>query len=287
MFIVFYYFINKNNCPSKKFTKLHFKLFEKYKNISDDKLSDIPIYYINLNRSNERKDHIEKQLKQYNIKNYQRIEAIDSNNININTGKIYLDSNTDIEYKNYYTVETINELACTLSHLKAIYNAYKNGDDIALICEDDVSFGLYPLWRKDLKNILNNDIPKNWNALNLSSYYYGIKNLHNSKHKKKYIKYYNFPLQAYAYLINREGMKNILYDILQKNKIDLGSNILTDGNSLLADKLIFHRAKNTYIYTDDALFYPYNNYNEMNSTINTNYINIHINTYLKVLKNKI
>jgi GR25 family glycosyltransferase involved in LPS biosynthesis len=35
---------------------------------------------------------------------------------------------------------TKSEIGCTMSHLIAIKKAYKNGHEIAMICEDDILF---------------------------------------------------------------------------------------------------------------------------------------------------
>jgi GR25 family glycosyltransferase involved in LPS biosynthesis len=272
--------IPKPSNDSKTFTKLHNQLLEKYKNkYINDKICNIPIYYINLSKSSFRKNYIENQAKIFNLK-LTRIEGIDSSDLNLSNGSIYLNNNTSIEYNNYYKLQTLNELGCTLSHIKAIYTAYKNGDNNALIIEDDVSFGLYPLWKNNLNDIMK-EAPTDWNTINLSSYYFGTQ-----KSNNPYVKYYKFPLQSYAYLINRKGMENVIYDVLKNNQIILGFNNIRDGNSLLADMLLFYRSGNSYIYTKFPLFYPYNNHNEMNSTINTDYTNIHIKTYLNILKNQ-
>lgn len=277
------FIIFKNN-NSSEFTKLHDQLINKHKkNKYKNKILNIPIYYINLDKSKDRRKYMENQSKKYNIK-FNRIDAIKySDIINIKKGSLYF-NNKQIKYYNKYIKENKKELACTLSHLKAIYTSYINGDNICLILEDDVSFALYPTWKNSLNNIIK-DLPEDWKILNLSSYHYGINKLYKNKINKKFVPYYNFSLQTYAYIINRSGMENILYDILSNNTINLGFDISRDGNSLLADKLIYHRSLKTYIFTEYVLFIPYNNYEQMDSTINKGYTIIHINTYYDILKN--
>lgn len=92
-------------------------------------MHNLPIYWINLNRSPERKILMENQFKDYNIENHQRIEGIDGKELNFD------------EYK-HLCVNNLKvfELGCTLSHLKAIETAHNYGNKYALIFEDDCSF---------------------------------------------------------------------------------------------------------------------------------------------------
>jgi hypothetical protein len=57
-------------------------------------------------------------------------------------------------------------MGCTLSHIKAIYTAFKNNDELAIICEDDVSFSLLPFWPVSLNDIVK-DFPSDWKVISL------------------------------------------------------------------------------------------------------------------------
>ena len=147
IFIVFIFFIkNKDTYSSKKLNKIGF-----------------PILYINLDRSLDRKKHIEEQFKKYNIIDYKRISAIDGKNIkNIKEGNI-----NGIKFKNNYKNTNKYELACTLSHLKTIEYAYENNFNEVLILEDDISLELSNYWHDTLKNIVDKEAPKDWEILQL------------------------------------------------------------------------------------------------------------------------
>tara|TARA_B100000686_G_scaffold354478_1_gene464987 strand:- start:6659 stop:8824 length:2166 start_codon:yes stop_codon:yes gene_type:complete len=122
-------------------------------NKTSEKLNDIPIIYINMDESVNRKSYMNAQFKFWGIKNYQRIQAVDGKNILI-------------EYENNYPSLTDPELGCTLSHLKAIDYANKRKLKYALIIEDDTSLELLPFWGIDMNYIINN-APKDWEIIQL------------------------------------------------------------------------------------------------------------------------
>ena len=79
---------------------------------------DIPIFYINLDRSEDRRKVMEKQLKVIST-NYERVSAVDGKKM---TNKID-DQVDDISFQNEYPELTFSEIGCTLSHIKAIRKA--------------------------------------------------------------------------------------------------------------------------------------------------------------------
>lgn len=186
-------------------------------------IEDIPILYINLNRAIDRKNKIEEILNNNNL-NYKRIEAIDGINLDYT------------ELKKMYNFRKIskNEVACVLSHIKAIQYAFDNNYDYVLIMEDDCSFEYLEYKTETLKELMkiNND----WEILQL-----GIicdKNLHdmfiNLFSKNKLIKSCYYSLGAVAYLINRNGMTKIL------------NHFIKTKNLKVADEYIYELTK-TYI----------------------------------------
>lgn len=91
------------------------------------------VYAINLERSVERRKHIVRQLEKRRL-NYELIEAVDG-------GKL-----TDEELNRLCDMEeakrrphklTVGALGCALSHLKAYEKMLADGEEIALILEDD------------------------------------------------------------------------------------------------------------------------------------------------------
>ena len=210
-------------------------------------LKDFPIYYINLDRVKDRRDFMEKQIKKYGVK-MTRISAVDALDLDWKSGMA-----NDIPYENHYERHLtpdnhtgnykMTELACTLSHLYTIKQSYDNGDEIALILEDDVDIGLAALWDNSLKELIKS-VPTGWECINLFSF---------DIVRKKYNDIF-VPLElgkhwrAGAYVINRKGMEKVL-KVYNKNKF-----ILQGPKYLVADYFIYSLADNVYTYTKKFLF---------------------------------
>lgn len=147
--IVFLKYIEKNKIHKK------IEMLKKNKKVKDKTFIEIPKYYINLDRSEDRNKKFITQMSEYGIKNFKRIKAFDGNNItNLRSGII-----DNYEYYNYYGTtgnkhEKI-EFAVTLSHIKAIISAYEDNCDFAVIMEDDINLCTVPYWKFELKDFLN------------------------------------------------------------------------------------------------------------------------------------
>ena len=161
-------------------------------------------YWINLERSTDRKKNMTEMFSKYDVKNV-RISGYD--------GKI-IDSYKDIEY---VTERTDYEMGCTFSHLKAIKCAYENDEGIAIIMEDDVLMDYYDKWKYKINEIVN-IAPNNWEIIKLHCVY--------SKHIKKLLKRSSKSLFSPweqrstgtgCYIINKIGMKKLI-DKFWKNK---------------------------------------------------------------------
>ena len=101
-------------------------------------MEDVPILYINLDRSKERKIRMEEQFKRYNIKNYKRVPAFDGR-------KLFSDSSLRSK-----TVElpkdmkqSSGEIGCSLSHLRAAEMALEIDAPYVLVMEDDIHLTFY------------------------------------------------------------------------------------------------------------------------------------------------
>lgn len=204
------------------------------KNKINSKLIGLPIYYVNMDISTDRRKYMENQAKLLNLP-MSRISAINGNNKN------------EIQGYKYGTGISLSELGCTLSHLKAIKTAFDNGNEIALIMEDDASLMLTPLWQTTIENILSS-IP-NWSIVNLCTCIKEKTNINFQKFNP------NKPLWGCgAYIINRRGMQDVL--TATKNGMDL---MIENGHNQVADFLIYNNIKNAYNYTGKkVLFYTDN-----------------------------
>ena len=265
LFLILY--LNKKNKDYEKPIKIKEPLIKK--NMNEKSKIDIPVYYINLDISQDRRNFMNKQKKLFGIKDMYRVKAINGKNITREISEF----ETNPEYKieddlifNNYTHQNLRttEIAVTLSHLKAIRTAYLDNQEIALIIEDDTSFSLLNYWKKSLSE-LTRDFPENWECVSLFNQACYIEdNLPEYINIKDKICW-----GAVAYIINRKGMKNILSGmenmlILDKND-QLNDNKLQD-HPALADVFIFNRIPNCY-QRKIPLFYPKNEEHNLNSTL--------------------
>ena len=160
--ISFFCFRCYNKVQIEKYSDDMKKLETNFYNSKHDRLK-IPILYINLDRSKDRKKLMEKQLPLVSD-NYQRVSAIDGKKIdNIESGAV-----NNIKYFNEYTNLSPAELACTMSHIKSIKIAYDKGYKNALILEDDSLFYLKSMWNDRLEDIMKM-APNDWEIIKLFS----------------------------------------------------------------------------------------------------------------------
>lgn len=214
---------------------------------------DVPIYYINLDRSPERKKFMEDQFRKYNISNYKRIPAIDGKKIS----NILHDTIDGITFTNNYVDLIHNEVGCLLSHLKAIKTAYDNGLDQVLILEDDCSLDLMVFWKNNLTAVLENLGKPDWEVFQL---YTG--NCIDFKSKSCTLQTGKKDCWGcVAYLINRRGMEKIVNFIETDNRNEIILGKYTQNNNLFPSKgpsdIFIYQIATTY-YLDTPLFCPNN-----------------------------
>jgi len=151
-----------------------------------------------------------------------------------------------MEYQNdFLTNFSFSELGCTLSHIKAIRTAYDNGDQVALICEDDISFEMSKLWPSGLFRKLIQDMNTATGIIQLC-WNSSMRSDTNNKYCAYGDSYGVTPLpsdvwcwSAVAYLISRKGM----HDVLAHSEYLIGTKVhlkktpqIQDG---YADKYIY------------------------------------------------
>ncbi len=107
-------------------------------------LSQVRFYYINLDRSPDRKAAAEKQAAQHGI-TLERVSAVDGRTLDPATLTRYDSKRRRSEYLNDLS---INEHACVLSHLKALQTFVESGARFGVILEDD--FVLHPRFKEGI-----------------------------------------------------------------------------------------------------------------------------------------
>jgi len=227
---------------------------------------DIPIYYINLKRSPERQEYMQKQIEQHNVKNWTRIEGVNGKN------------DPTVKYINNFNkfrTLTNGEIGCCLSHLRAIKQAYDDGVEYALILEDDASFDLAPHWDKPLSELIAK-APENWTILQLysDSDYTLISEDYCCPAKRGWRS-----ITALAYVINRSAMGRLLDRVLKDETYILSPNIFYRGE---ADYYIYNILDGNNRYLTNPPLFMANNL-DLLSTIHTHHQHLHLYMAWKTL----
>lgn len=201
---------------------------------------DIKIYWINMNKSKNRRIHMEKELKKYSLNN-ERIEGVNGNQLE--NYKVKIPEKFNDKFK-----KNKNVVGCALSHLKCIKKAYDNNDEYCIVMEDDICFKTISKWKDPLSKIIK-EAPKDWDILHLSmSNKDLIDNLFqmDNKYIKRNIEHYG----AIAYLVNKKGI-NKIYKKYELNNIPnfVDSNLDYQKINVLTSENIIYNHVNTYVYT--------------------------------------
>lgn len=219
-------------------------LFLKKKEGFDEKYLDgiDIIYWINLDRSPDRRESMEKMFQDdvfSGIKN-KRISAIDGDDDNI----------YDMMEGNNLN-HTPGVYGCLLSHLNAIKEFNESKYEVALIMEDDCTLELKKYWKKSVKEIIQN-APSDWEIIMLC---YNVGKHHDlwnwTNVSKDYINSH-MPSTG-AYIINKKGSFKIMNDIYSDNIYNLNPNV-----SHHSDSFIFFTL-NTYCYKYPMFIYETEN----------------------------
>ena len=252
----------------------------KYMNDSQKQMQqniDVPVYYINMDRSVDRRKFMENQFKLLNINSPNRIPGVPGNSLD----NILFGAYGDISYAIEYTDLSPSEVGCTLSHLQAIKTAYENNEHVALILEDDASLSLVPFWDGKLSDIIAN-APIDWEIIQLFCMHpptivkssFTLHDIDNPCHSTT------------AYLINRKGMDRMLSATKGPNqRFHIRKEHAPAGTS---DQFVYALVR-TYIL-HKSLFVPLNH--TLTSTIHTEHGDTHrvrantvIREYLKYNRN--
>lgn len=193
------------------------------------------IYWINLDRSTERKTNMEKLFMDDSFDNIEKIRfsAIDGKNPN------NIDKLINVEKKSISDLE----YGCLLSHLEVIKEFLNSNYDICLIMEDDNTLDFKKYWKQDLKNVIDN-APLDWEAIMLSYISNGIPPYEYTYNKNEY-------WSTLSYVINKKGASNLIDNMYYNGKYKIDAKINNE-----ADQYIFQKIK-TYVYRYPYFIYKY------------------------------
>ena len=228
-------YLNESN--KSKSNKEIIKKLQLNSDIKDEEFLKIDKYYINLERSKDRNKKILDQFKKYKVKNYNRVEAYDIEKMN------------EYNYINEYGFINSSriEMIVTMSHIKAINNAYLDNREIAMIMEDDINLCTVSYWDIKLKDIIK-DIPEDCDILLLANNCFEEGKIIIKKAKESY----NIATGV-CYLVTKKGMEKLNKNFIRDDKIIfLKSQNLKDEQSLVFDRG-FLNFFNLY-YTSRSLF---------------------------------
>jgi GR25 family glycosyltransferase involved in LPS biosynthesis len=217
-------------------------------------------YWINLDKSIDRKEYMIKLLKKYKIKNI-RIPGIDGTNKSIvdrlvkyknsddNNSKNlnFFLNDKEIKYENHHVENFDKQLGCLISHINAIKYFYeKDNNDYCLILEDDVNFDLFAKYNLNFNETINSIVKecnKEWDILQLS---YTVKKSGalSSNPIDMYLDWFPKCYGTVGYVINKKGAKKLINHIYINNKIIIDNN---NFYKYVADFYLYSQLK-TYIY---------------------------------------
>ena len=213
---------------------------KKYFNLIDS------IYWINLERSVDRRFKMEQMLNLFPVKNI-RFNAIDG--MTISDEELYGKFKT----KQFYRRKV--EYACLLSHLSVIKTFSESDSNYALIFEDDMNLELLKFWNKPIDEILNS-APKDVDIIMLAY-------MSNSKLSKTFTLNKGNIYSCGAYIISNSAAKKLISNIYKDDKYELNDYIPGMMKQHVSDSFIFAEL-NTYVYKYPYFTYPTDNDTNIN-----------------------
>lgn len=204
------------------------------KNKAQYKINGIPpIYYTNLDRSEDRKKYMESQFQYWGIENYTRISGYDG------TGD---DDLSGILKGKYPDNMGPKDVGCCTSHLKAIHYWYTTSDTpCAIIMEDDCDLSPITYWPFTWKQFYSK-LPFDYDLVQLAVINPAIVSI---QMRKRYVNDFS----TACYMITRHHAKKILDLCYRDGKYKLDYNakprcnsehlIYESGNSFAIPLLLF------------------------------------------------
>jgi glycosyl transferase, family 25 len=172
------------------------------------KLGGVPLYYVNCNAHTQRRAHMEDKAGQLGLLGgrgaLRRVEGVYGRDI-APDGTYTFSDGTTLHFSTDYIAGkefSPGECGCFCSHMRALRAAYDNGDDVALVMEDDVNLDILKVWPTTLPEIME-DAPSEWSFIQLFGHNLFEPGRFVPRTEKSY-------LGAVAYLVSRRGMRAVL-----------------------------------------------------------------------------
>ena len=218
------------------------------------------VYWINLDRSPERRNVMNNMLNQPVFRDIPntRFSAIDGKTEDVFS---FLDFS---EHDNLYLNEV--EYACLLSHLEVIRTFSESENEVALVMEDDMTLEFQPYWKKTIGEIIQK-APADWEIIQLCY----IGQVPDSEYQPWF-----YQFSAGAYLINQKGAHKLM-QLRENNVYNLNKH--PNPPYLHADCFIFSYL-NTYCYKYPMFIYKDDN----DSLLHDGHINEHTESKRKIVE---
>jgi GR25 family glycosyltransferase involved in LPS biosynthesis len=153
---------DKNEIPPQKIPLIRLSDHLTPINIANPMEGISNMYYINLDRSVDRREYMEKLLSDpmFHGIEKERVEGMDGKTERME------------DFLDFYGCQkhprmVNSEFACTISHFRAIHQFAMTDDPVALIVEDDLSVEFVPYWKETMGELIRG-APKDWEILQLS-----------------------------------------------------------------------------------------------------------------------
>lgn len=166
----------------------------------------IPTYLINLDRSKDRLEIINAELKKLTIP-YTRIPAVDGNNLKDTAPAHFEVGEATPIFKRELT---IREIGCSMSHLKVYEKIVEAGHTYTLILEDDVC--LPPNTKRIIHELIEWNQPQAWDIVllhhcNPSFYKFRTQKINQ---RMRLVRFKRSASSTAAYIINLQTAKHLL-----------------------------------------------------------------------------
>jgi len=180
---------------------------------------NIKYFWINIDKSLDRRLFMEEQFKQKNIDN-QRISAITPEKLQdiLEDKPPFYCGNECCLYNNCNDCKY--EYSCTCSHLDAIKEGYKSGAEYFIVCEDDIYFP----FKLDFDKMIG-ILPKDFDIVQMMVLDAdGNRILYDDYHKNRKVLFIGFDpskrlFSTGMYLISRNGAKKLLNRCINKKTL--------------------------------------------------------------------
>jgi len=255
---------------------------------------DVPVIYINMEKSVERRRHITSEFFQLRLFPPPfRLEAVD--------GAKYLQLpqlepwiHPDLHSLHLQLVNegsvSAGELGCLLSHIKAMYHAYRSRATATLILEDDIDFSCIGLWGESLSSLVQRT-PSDWNYIQL---YRGmdicIKDFTPSMTYPRRLLKKQEGVSCWgtvAYLVSRKALQLLTDIFFVEGRLSAKYFYYSKSRKLefLADRLLYEILVPNNIYMEEvSRFLPNNFQEDLNSTIHTDHTAVHNQDSISIMK---